>query len=130
MGEGLSLPELAPSVEAAQPYHGALTPADLQEFVQLPGRLVLNTSCSLGTPEFAGAFLRSGCHSYIGATGDPDGEAALFYVLHFFYELHYHGRSVAEAHERAASHDIETGLFTLFPRPELVSSADSSAPAG
>ena len=59
-------------------------------------------------------FLQSGCRAYVGADGDPEGEAALFYVLHFFYELHCRGRSVREAHESAASHDCETGLFKLY----------------
>lgn len=111
---GICLPELAPEIEAAQPYQKVLTPENLQQFLRLPDKVVLNTGCTTGDAPIARAFLGAGCRSYIGPAGYPDGDAALFYVLHFFYELHSRGRSLSEAHNLARSHNDETGLFTLY----------------
>ncbi len=112
---GLLLPELASSVEETQPYHKVLTAANLREFLRLPDCLVINTGCSLGTPEFAAAFLESGCEKYIGAADYPEGDWTLFYVLRFFYELLCYNRDAKEAHQRAYIKD-ETGAFTLYSR--------------
>jgi hypothetical protein len=109
---GMVLPALHPSVEKKQPYHGALTPQDLRQFLKLPGRIVLNTGCSLGTERFARAFLDAGCKAYIGATGDPEGASSLFYALHLFYGLFGRRRPLREAHELA--HDRETRHYRLY----------------
>jgi hypothetical protein len=88
IAHGIALPEFAPEVEAQQPYHQALTSRDLQAFLHLPPATVINTGCSLGTPEFAHAFLQGCALAYIGAQHDPDGHAALLYVLRLFYGLY------------------------------------------
>lgn len=110
---GLALPELAPEIAAQQPYQTALSPAHLKEFLHLPGCLVVNTGCLMGKPEFAAAFLQAGCHGYIGLTDYPEGSSSLFYVLHFFYELHVRNSSALIAHQKAAAHDAETQMFQL-----------------
>lgn len=112
--EGIVLPELASDVEAQQPYHTTLTAANLRDFLYLPERLVLNTGCLTGRAEFAVAFVEAGCHSYIGPTEYPDGGSALFYVLHFFYELHARKSTVEVAHQKAKAHDVETQMFHLY----------------
>jgi hypothetical protein len=112
--EGLALPALAPEIEAAQRYHHSLSASNLRDFLCLPGAMVINTGCSLGTPAFARAFLNAGCQAYIGATDDPDGNAALFYVLHLFYRLCCQQKLLAEAHRLAQSHDESTAMFTLY----------------
>jgi hypothetical protein len=111
--KGLVLPALHPSIERKQPYHGALTPQDLEEFLKLPGLIVLNTGCSLGTETFARSFLAAGCKAYIGATGDPEGSSALFHSMHLFYELICRHTPLRKAHALARSHDQETGCFHL-----------------
>lgn len=110
---GLYLPELTPALEAQQPYHRAISAAGFEEFVRLPGSLVLNTACSLGTPDYASAFLHGGCHHYIGPLDDPDGGAALLYTLHFFYEL-VRGKTIVEAHKFASSSDDDRHTFVLY----------------
>jgi hypothetical protein len=112
--EGLALPALAPEIEAAQQYHHSLSASNLHEFLRLPGALVINTGCSLGTPAFATAFLDAGCQAYIGATDDPYGNAALFYVLHLFYGLVCQQKPLAEAHLLAQSHDESTAIFAMY----------------
>jgi hypothetical protein len=112
----MALPVLHPSVEKKQPYHGALTPQDLGQFLKLPGRIVLNTGCSLGAAPFARAFLDAGCKAYVGATGDPEGAASLFYGLHLFYGLFCRRLSLRAAHELARSHGSETRYYRLYER--------------
>lgn len=114
--QGLALPELHPALEKKQPYHKAIGPSDFREFLRLPNKLVINTGCSLGKPHCARAFLDAGCRAYIGARGDPDGDSALFYVIHFFYERHCRHKSVGEAHRRAAGYDSQTRVFRLYER--------------
>ncbi|HIJ64597.1 MAG TPA: hypothetical protein HPP77_01495 [Candidatus Hydrogenedentes bacterium] len=110
----MRLPELAPAIEEQQPYHRALTPDDLAAFLKLPETVVINTGCSLGLPPFADAFMRSGCRAYVGPTGDPEGDASLFYALCFHYELFCGGKSVRTAHDIASSHDAQTRMFQLY----------------
>jgi hypothetical protein len=111
---GFILPELVEELESEQPYHGELTPSNLGEFLSLPGKVVVNTGCALGTAEFAKPFLRAGVRAYIGAVDYPDGDSVLFYTLHLFYGLLHHGASLEEAHAKARSHDQDTGLFYLY----------------
>jgi hypothetical protein len=110
---GLLLPELTPDQEAQQPYHGFIRPSQFGEFVNLPGKIVLNNGCSLGTPDYAGAFLHGNCHTYIGAMADPSGDAALYYVLNFYYEL-LHDKSIQEAHATAAVQEDDRRMFVLY----------------
>ncbi len=112
--QGVALPSLAPEIAAQQPYQSVVTPTDFQEFLHLPDCLVLNTGCLTGRPEFAAAFLGAGCHAYIGPVNYPEGTSALFYPLHFFYELHVRNSPLELAHQKAAAHDAETRMFQLY----------------
>ena len=111
--QGVALPELAPELAAEQPYQTVVTPTDFQAFLHLPDCLVLSTGCLTGRPEFA-AFLGGGCRAYIGPTGYPEATSALFYALHFFYELCVGNNSLEVAHQKAAAHDAETQMFRLY----------------
>lgn len=111
--DGLCLPVLEPQLEAQQPYHRVIRPSQFGEFVHLPGKLVLNTGCALGTPDYGGAFLLGRCDTYIGAMACPSGEAALYYALNFCYEL-VRGKSVAQAHAAAAVADDDRRMFVLY----------------
>lgn len=112
--KGLHLPELAPEVAAQQPYSGVINAAQMREFLKLPSKLVINTGCKLGCPEFAQAFLDAGCHAYIGSNDYIEGDASLLYLSIFFYEHLCKGKTLEAAHLRASEHDEETQLFQLF----------------
>lgn len=117
---GIHMPELHPSVDAGQPYHGDLTPTNLEEFVRLPpGYVVINTGCSTGSEEFARAFFRGGCSAYIGPRGDPAASSSLFYMLTLCYEWLCRGQSLRDAHEKAAAHDDQTGMYHWFANPDM-----------
>src|SRR5688572_16382754 len=112
---GLALPPLAPEIAATQPFGEAISATDFAGFLQLPPSVIVNTGCSLGTPAFADAFLGAGCHSYIGAVGDPQGSAAAFHAAHLCYELFSRHTPLPVAHARAAAHDNDTAMFRLYP---------------
>lgn len=112
--DGLALPELAPELERLQPYHRALTPANVREFVQVPGATVINTGCSLGTEAFALAFIQGGARTYIGADSDPSGDGALLYVLRLFYGLQCQGLAFDEAHAQVRLQVPDTLMFHLW----------------
>src|SRR5262249_2737059 len=114
IAEGLALPELASHLESLQPYHHALTPTDLHEFVQVEEAVIINTGCSLGTPEFAQAFFHGGARAYIGAEGDPHGDAALLYVLRLLYGTHCQQSTLRDAHHQARHQVLETAMFRLW----------------
>jgi hypothetical protein len=114
--QGLLLPELHSDLEKSQPYHGALTPAHLAEFMYLPDCVLISTGCATGTSAFADAFSAAGCRAYIGPAGYPNGDAVLFYTLHLCYEWICKGQPLKEAHQRATAHDEETGMFRLYTK--------------
>ena len=116
--QGVALAELAPEIAAQQPYQSVVSADNFQEFLHLPDRLVLNTGCLTGRPEFAAAFLRAGCHTYIGPVDYPEATSALFYPLHFFYEFHVRNSPLEIAHQKAAAHDAETQMFQLYRKPD------------
>jgi hypothetical protein len=68
----------------------------------------------MGRPEYAQAFLQSGCRAYIGAVDAESGNSSLFYILHFCYDWLCRQMSLEDAHASAASHDDGTRLFKLY----------------
>lgn len=88
---------------------------ELSEIVHLPGKLVLNLGCGLGTDKMADAFLKNGAEAYIAATDYVDGNSAIFFAIHLYYFMALPNRkSLAEAVELSRLHDAECGLFKLF----------------
>lgn len=87
-------------------------------YARLDGKIVLGNGCTLGDPALAEAFLTAAA---ISTRPDdyPDGNAALMFVLRFFYEMIQNGKSVAEAFGIAQSMDDETSMYRLFPRSGL-----------
>lgn len=111
---GLVLPTLAADLPRHYPYDEVIRPDDFTAFLRLNGNTVVNTSCLGGMPRLAEAFLASGAASYIGATGNPDGSAALMYGLDFLYNHIQTSLRVEEAHQRASSYPDDRKQFTLY----------------
>jgi hypothetical protein len=107
------LPPLAEEIAATERFLDALTPHDLDTFVDLPDRVVISLACETGTPQFAQAFLEHGARAYLGPEGAPFGYASLFVPLFLFYEL-TEGRSLEEAVERLHRHAEELTMWRLF----------------
>ena len=111
---GLLLPILAPEIAATMPYEGTINASQFHSFLKLEDQVIINTGCTLGNQEFANAFLEGGCSSYIGADGYPEGDSALFYVLHLLFELYCQRTDISTAHEKARAHNEETAYFKLY----------------
>ena len=111
---GLVLPTLAADLRSRYPYDEVIRPDDFTTFLRLTGNTVINTSCLGGMPRLADAFLASGAAYYIGATGEPDGSAALMYSLDFLYNYIQTSQRVEEAHRRASSYPDDRTQFTLY----------------
>ena len=104
----------------------ALTPANIPELVNLPGRKVISLGCGSGREPLARAFLDSGCQAYIGPISPPDQDSAALFAITFFYHLLSSERDPVltctdrEAVERAASLDIDfregTNVFRYYTR--------------
>ncbi len=107
------MPEIGAEVSERGEPVGDWTAEDVRRHARLPGLLVLSTGCSLGCSEMVRAFLDSGCRGYIGTEDYPQGDAALFFVLRFYYELLTGKCSESGAVELARLQDDQTRMYRL-----------------
>lgn len=108
---GFTLPELHESLRARQPFNDHLSPEIIRERFDLSDCLVLSTACRSGEPRMGSAMLAAGAVHYLAPVDYPDGNAALYYAISFFYGLFQLDLTVAESHLRAGRGDEDTGLF-------------------
>ncbi|MBV9864939.1 MAG: hypothetical protein JO316_06285 [Abitibacteriaceae bacterium] len=92
----------------------SLRPQDLAGKINLPGKVVIATGCSVGRQELATPFLDGGAAAYIAPAGDPEGGTGTIFCTLFFHALFYGKHTIQEAYERARGWDAETGLFRLW----------------
>ena len=107
-----------------------LTPTNIPQHVRGNGRTFLSIACGSGHEDFAQAFLKAGCASFIApqdAYSDTNG--GVLFTAGFFYFLLAEARdyerivySEAEAVQRAAAIDPEytygTRVFHYYARPD------------
>ena len=110
------IPELAPELEAQQPFRRRLTPADVSTFAHLNGAWVISIGCTTATPAMGQALLRRGALGYLAPAGYPDGAHAFFAVTYLFYELSQ-GRDIRNAFSRLRQHDHEMAMWRLHAEP-------------
>lgn len=115
--KGICLPELVSEIAKTQPYDKHITAINLHEFLNISATTVINTGCKTGTTDFANAFLRNGCQNYIAPIDYPEGNASLFFIINFYYQLFVNNEDVKKAHQKAKSSDgNETDMFELFTK--------------
>lgn len=114
--KGIVLPELAPQIAKKEPYRDFITPANLKEFVNLKGHVVLSTGCVTGKQTFANVFMSRGAGAYIALQGYPEASAALLFVVNFYYFLLVKKLSVKEAYQKAVQSDPKELSFKLFTK--------------
>ncbi|MFS0593199.1 delta-aminolevulinic acid dehydratase [Cytobacillus horneckiae] len=109
------LPELGEDVyEPNEPNGEFFDERDVIRFSKLNGMKVISTGCTLGIEATASAFLKSGCHSYMGPNDYIDGNSNLMFVIKFMYEMINNHKSQQEAFESARSIDEETMMYQLY----------------
>ncbi|MFE7065140.1 delta-aminolevulinic acid dehydratase [Sutcliffiella sp. NPDC057660] len=87
---------------------------EILEYGKLNNQLVIGNGCTLGSSELANAFLNIGCKTYIGPSDYIDGNATLYFIIRFFYEILSNKRTEKEAYELAKSTDKETSLYEWY----------------
>lgn len=87
---------------------------DVLQFSKLRDIKVIAAGCTLGKESLATAFLKCGCHSYIGPDDYIDGNSNLMFITRFMYEIINNNRSHQEAFEISRSIDQETSLYKYY----------------
>jgi len=108
---GILLPELDESVYRADEPRGPFSAREIDQYLRLSGKVILNLGCSTGCDCLSSVFGRS--NTYIAPVDDVAGTSALMFALRFFYEMAQNGQTVSEACTLARSIDKETSLFHL-----------------
>ncbi|WP_371873314.1 hypothetical protein [Lysinibacillus sp. Ag94] len=113
--ERISLKELGPEVyELNEPRGEFFGPQEILNYCKLKDVKVIASGCTLGEKQLANAFLKSGCHSYLGPNDYIDGNANLMFLIRFMYEIIANKRTQQEALELAKSIDEETSMYQLY----------------
>ncbi|MEG0261108.1 MAG: delta-aminolevulinic acid dehydratase [Lysinibacillus sp.] len=109
------MPELGEDVyEIDEPRGEFFDEQDVIRYSKLENVKVIASGCTLGDERLAKAFLKRGCHSYIGPDDYIDGNANLMFVMKFMYEIINNHKTQEEAFEIAKSIDAETSLYQLY----------------
>lgn len=100
---------LAPEIAVTQDFSEVMTPGDLAKFIDVTGKVVLNTACGGGEKSLADVFLNRGkAKFYIADELAPFGyTSALFPLLFFYFLTNYPDYSIRQAFDRAKSADSE-----------------------
>lgn len=109
------MPELGPEVyELNEPRGEFFGPQEISNYCKLKDVKVIASGCTLGEKQLANAFLKSGCHSYLGPNDYIDGNGNLMFLIRFMYEIIANKRTQQEALELAKSIDEETSMYQLY----------------
>jgi hypothetical protein len=94
---------------ATQDFHGTMTPGDLEKFINVEDKVVINTACGSGVSRLSDVFMQKGqAKAYIADTYAPFGYTSyLFPVLLFYFLTQYPDISLKEAFERAKATDAD-----------------------
>lgn len=106
------MPVLGEAVYEADEPRGNVTASDIDKYLNLQGKLILNLGCTTGEKAMATAFAKQ--NTYVASNDYTEGNAALYFAVTLFYELSKDGVSVAEAFKKAKSTDSETQLFQIY----------------
>lgn len=110
----LLMPELHHSIyEEVEPKIN-FGPEEIAKYACFAGQILLNTACNSGTNKFAQVFLQKGIKTYIAPQEYPEGDAVLFFVIRFYYELLAKHQTLKNAFDIAAKSDSETEQFTWY----------------
>ena len=91
---------------------GNMSACDIEKRLNLHDKVILNLGCTTGTKDLAKVFSKE--NTYIAPNNYVEGNAALYFVISFFYELSKDTMPLQDAYNTAKAHDEETRLFQLF----------------
>ncbi|KOP80399.1 delta-aminolevulinic acid dehydratase [Lysinibacillus sp. FJAT-14745] len=109
------MPELGADIYELDELRGEFFgPQEVLKYSKLKDLKVIASGCTLGEKQLATAFLKSGCHSYLGPDDYIDGNANLMFLIRFMYEIIANERTQQEAFEIAKAIDEETSMYQLY----------------
>lgn len=98
-----------------------ITPADIQQVRGLRGKTILNLGCAAATEPLVQAFMSARVRAYTAANGYVDGNAALFFALHYIYFRSLnHRKPIEEAVALSRAHDEECERFQVFLNTDYI----------
>ncbi len=106
------MPELGNDVYFEGEPRVPIGPELLSRHARFSGQCVLTTGCSLGSGQMARAFIENGADSFIAPADYIEGNAALLFIHHFFYQLTLDTSDKRTAFLQAQGIDKETRMFT------------------
>ncbi|MBQ2545291.1 MAG: delta-aminolevulinic acid dehydratase [Clostridia bacterium] len=106
------MPDLAESIYLPDEPRGPLGPDELRGRIALRDKIIVSTGCDTGYPETLAVFAESG-NFYAAPSDSPEGGAAYFWTVRFFYGLLCMGLGAADAAREASSTDAECGMFVF-----------------
>ena len=105
------MPILGDDVYEPNEPRGNFTASDIEEYIKLKNKLILNLGCTTGKKKLAKAFSKK--NTYIASDDYTEGNAALYFAISFFYEMSK-GTDLDKAYKIAKATDSETKLFQIF----------------
>ena len=104
------MPFLAENIYLLDEHPGNFSGEQIARHLALSGKVIVSSGCTTGGDALCKAFSRA--NLYIAPIDYVEGNAAVFFVIHLFYEL-AKGKALHEAFEQAQKTDEETKLFVL-----------------
>jgi len=108
------MPVLGENVYELDEPRGNMSASDIDNYLELQDKLILNLGCTTGEAAIAKAFAKQ--NIYIAPNDYIEGSAALYFAISLFYEMSKDGAQLEESFKVARGKDSETELFQLFCR--------------
>lgn len=105
------MPVLGDDVYEADEPRGNFSASDIDKYLKLKNKLILNLGCTTGEKALAKAFSKK--NTYIASDDYTEGNAALYFAISLFYELS-NGTELDKSYKIAKATDSETKLFKIF----------------
>lgn len=106
------MPVLGDDVYESEEPRGNMSAADIDKYLKLQGKLILNLGCTTGEVNLAKVFAKK--NTYIAPVDFVEANAALYFALSLFYEMSKDSALLDEAYKKAKATDSETKLFQIF----------------
>lgn len=106
------MPVLDDEVYEPEEPRGNMTASDIDKYLRLRNKLILNLGCTTGEKALADVFSKK--NTYIAPIDYVDSNAALFFTVSLFYEMSKDDVQLKSAYKTAKAADKETKLFHMF----------------
>lgn len=105
------MPVLGEAVYEPDEPKGNITASDIDKYLKVKDKLILNLGCTTGEKALAKAFSKK--NTYIASADYTEGNAALYFAVSLFYEISK-GTELNKAYKTSKETDGETKLFQIF----------------